>query len=101
MKPVPGNDPRFRDMVQVPVFSGTAHHARNHGAGFNGRSFFQRVADPDAGRTRAPRVYNPVRNAKPRRTAHDILFFQPAAGGWAAPQLNDNPILTMPCIDHD
>ena len=98
MKPVPGTDPRFRDMVQVPVFSGTAHRARTHGAGLTGLGFFQSVATPDDGILAAPREYNPVR--KPRhRGRHDILFFRPASGGWAAPQLNGEPILAMPCID--
>ena len=88
-------------MVQVPVFTGTAHHARKSGAGLTGLGFFQSVADPDAGQTRRPRGFNPVRKKGPRRTAHDILFFQPAAGGWAAPQLNAEPILQLPCIDPD
>ena len=101
VKPVPGNDPRFQDMVQVPAFTGTAHHARKSGAGLTGLGFFQSVADPDAGQTRTSRDFNPVRKKRPLRTAHDILFFQPAAGGWAAPQLNANPILQLPCIDPD
>ena len=98
VRPVPGNDPRFRDMVQIQVFRGTAHSARRSGTGRCGSTFFQRVADPNADYVPPKRPEGPVKTRAPRRDPYGILFFKNAEGGWGAPQLNPAPLLKLPCI---
>ena len=101
VRPVPGGDPRFRDMVQIQVFDGTSHNARRSGTGHCGSTFFQAVADPDAERLKKPAIRGAIKTAAPPRDPYGILYFKNAEGGWGAPQLNPNPILKLPCIAVD